>query len=54
MKAYKIICATTNEFFLNTVLLWWVSSRPPGHHLALSGGPTEDLVDWGLIRLKIY
>ena len=23
------------------------SSRPPDHHLAPSGGPTEVLVDWG-------
>ena len=34
------------------------SSRPPDHHLALSGGPTEDLVDWGhrttLISSPVY
>ena len=23
------------------------SSRPPDHHVALSAGPTEVLVDWG-------
>ena len=44
-----MICATLPiNFFLNSVLLnGEFSCRPSDHHLALSGGPTEVLVDWG-------
>ena len=42
MKAYKYY-VPINFFFFNGEFF----SRPPDHHLALSGGPTEDLVDRG-------
>ena len=46
MKACTMTCAIAN-FFLILFFYGEFSSRPPDHHLSLSGGPTEVLVDWG-------
>ena len=48
MKAYTIWSVPLPINFFKILFVYGeFSSRPPGHHLALSGGPTEDLVDWG-------